>query len=153
MPEIWFKYGTTDIVLDIKFENLLKQVSSDYPLLTEDKIKSVLKDVIIGDNTLILVLSGSRSIAKIITILSQMAQSKGYEKTAVEALPHIAEPLRTYLTNTKISLRRIDYISLQDRIDKFRNVIFISHVTYDPLFGFNGQCYTSITKFYEGQDV
>jgi hypothetical protein len=147
MPEIWFKYGTTNIVLDIKFENLLKQVSSDYPLLTEDKIKSALKDVIIGDNTLILVLSGSRSVAKIITILSQMAQSKGYEKTAVEALPHIAEPLRTYLTDTKISLRRIDYISLQDRIDKFRNVIFISHVTYDPLFGFNGTPTLALRNF------
>ncbi len=54
MPEIWLKYGTTDIVLDIKFENLLKHVSSDYPLLTDDEIKSALKDVIIGDNTLIL---------------------------------------------------------------------------------------------------
>jgi hypothetical protein len=138
MPEIWFRYGTTDIVLDIKFENLLKHVSSEYPLLTDDEIKSALKDVKIGDNTLILVLSGSRSIAKIITILSQMAQSKGYEKTTVDVLPNITEPLKSYLADTEISLRRIDYISLQDRINKFQNLLFISHVTYDPLFGFNG---------------
>src|SRR5919109_2299123 len=138
MPEIWFKYGTTDIVLDIKFENLLKDVSSDYPLLSDDEIKSALKDVIIRDNTLIFVLSGSRSVAKIISILSQMAESKGYEKLMVDVLPNIAEPLKRYLPDTKISLRRIDYLSLQDRIDKFQNVVFISHVTYDPLFGFSG---------------
>ncbi|HEX2230659.1 MAG TPA: hypothetical protein VHG34_00570, partial [Nitrososphaeraceae archaeon] len=90
MPEIWLKYGSTDIVLDIKFENLLKHVSSDYPLLTDDEIKSALKDVIIGDNTLIFALSGSRSVAKIITILSEMVQSKGYEKVTVDALPDIA---------------------------------------------------------------
>ena len=138
MPEIWFKYGTTDIVLDIKFENLLKHVSSDYPLLTDDEIKLALKDIIIRDNTLILVLSGSRSIAKLIAILSQIAQSKGYEKITIDVLSNIAEPLKGYLGDTRISLNRIDYLSLQDRINKFQNAIFISHVTYDPLFGFNG---------------
>ncbi|HEX5891701.1 MAG TPA: hypothetical protein VFY41_02470, partial [Nitrososphaeraceae archaeon] len=94
MPEIWLKYGSTDIVLDIKFENLLKHVSSDYPLLTDDEIKSALKDVIIGDNTLIFALSGSRSVAKIITILSQMAHSKGYEKLTVDVLPDIVEAIK-----------------------------------------------------------
>jgi hypothetical protein len=138
MPEIWLKYGTTDIVLDIKFENLLKHVSSDYPLLTDDEIKSALKDVIIGDNTLILALSGSRSVAKIITTLSQIAQLKGYEKLTVDVFPDIAEALKMYITDTKISLRRIDYLSLQERLGRFQNVIFISHVTYDPLFGFGG---------------
>ncbi len=138
MPEIWLKYGTTDIVLDIKFENLLKHVSSDYPLLTDDEIKSALKDVIIGDNTLILALSGSRSVAKIITTLSQIAQPKGYEKLTVDVFPGIAEALKMYITDTKISLRRIDYLSLQERLGRFQNVIFISHVTYDPLFGFGG---------------
>ena len=138
MPEIWLKYGTTDIVLDIKFENLLKHVSSDYPLLTDDDIKSALQDVIIGDNTLILALSGSRSVAKIITILSQMAQPKGYEKLTVDVFPDISEALKLYITDTKISLRRIDYLSLQERLRRFQNVIFISHVTYDPLFGFSG---------------
>lgn len=138
MPEIWLKYGTTDIVLDIKFENLLKHVSSDYPLLTDDEIKSALKDVIIGDNTLILALSGSRSVAKIITTLSQIAQLKGYEKLTVDVFPDVAEALKMYITCTKISLRRIDYLSLQERLGRFQNVIFISHVTYDPLFGFGG---------------
>jgi hypothetical protein len=138
MPEIWLKYGSTDIVLDIKFENLLKHVSSDYPLLTDDELKSALKDVIIGDNTLIIALSGSRSVAKIITILSQMVQSKGYEKLTVDVLPDIAEALKIYVTDTKISLRRIDYLSLQERLLRFQNTIFISHLAYDPLFGFSG---------------
>jgi hypothetical protein len=138
MPEIWFKYGTTDIVLDIKFENLLKHVSSDYLLLTDDEIRSALEGIITGDNTLFLVLSGSRSIAKLITILSQIALAKGYDKIAIDVLPTIAEPLKSYLADTKVFLNRIDYPSLQDRINKFRNAFFISHVTYDPLFGFNG---------------
>ena len=48
MPEIWLKYGNTDIALDIKFENLLKNISSDFPSLTEDEIRSELSNVLLG---------------------------------------------------------------------------------------------------------
>jgi hypothetical protein len=138
MPEIWFKYGSTDIVLDIRFENLLKHVSSAYPSLTEDEIKSSLKDVMLGNNTLIIALSGSRSVAKIITILFEISRSKGCEKLTVDVLPNIQNTLKSYIADTKIPLEPIGYLSLDERIHKFENILFVSHVTYDPLFGFSG---------------
>ena len=45
MPEIWLRYGTTDVALDIKFENLLNQISSDsFQLLSEQEIKSIISE-------------------------------------------------------------------------------------------------------------
>ena len=44
MPEIWLGYGSTDVVLDIKQENLL----SFYPelnLLSDDSIKEILTEI------------------------------------------------------------------------------------------------------------
>ena len=66
MPEIWLKYGTTDLVLNIKYENLLKHVSSDIPLLREDEIRSRLSNVSLTDDLLIFPLSDTKSAAKFI---------------------------------------------------------------------------------------
>ena len=76
MPEIWLKYGSTDIVLNIRYENLLKHVSSDFPLLMEDEIRLRLSNVVLADDTLIFALSDTKLTAKIIILLRDMAQAK-----------------------------------------------------------------------------
>ena len=55
MPEIWLGYGTTDIALDIRFENLYKEITPQVFPLQEDQINYRLQDVPVNDNTLIIV--------------------------------------------------------------------------------------------------
>ena len=38
MPEIWLNYGSTDVVLDIKAENLEEKIGTDGKTLTDSEI-------------------------------------------------------------------------------------------------------------------
>jgi len=137
MPEIWLKYGSTDIVLNIRYENLLKHVSSDFPLLMEDEITLRLSNVVLADDTLIFALSDTKLTAKIIILLLDMAQAKGFANVTIGVPQRIEHVLGSNLAEKATSVREITYQSFFNIIDKFRNILFISQTTYDPLFGYS----------------
>ncbi|MDQ4050856.1 MAG: hypothetical protein M3093_04520 [Thermoproteota archaeon] len=140
MPEIWLRYGTTDVVLDIKFENIANQISSTVqaPLGQEDVKTTITSNIPLTDKMLILGLSASKAAVKTIITLAQEAHTKGLTFT-IDAPHKIASTLRANLTGIDtISVNRIDYQSLNDRMAKFQNTIIVSSVAYDPLFGFSG---------------
>jgi hypothetical protein len=138
MPEIWLRYGTTDVVLDIRFENLANQISASFPTLPEEEIKAAVAGVPLTDNMLILALSGSKAAGKTIAMLGEEARAKGFNFT-VDVPQRAAGALRASLAgNETISINRIDYQSLQDRMSKFQSTVMVSSVACDPLFGFAG---------------
>jgi len=138
MPEIWLRYGTTDVVLDIRFENLADQISANFPALSEEEIRTAIAGVPLADNMLLLALSGSKAAGRAIAMLAVQAREKGFNVTV--DVPHrMAGALRASLAgNETISINRIDYQSLQERMGKFQNTVVVSAVGYDPLFGFAG---------------
>jgi hypothetical protein len=142
MPEIWLRYGTTDVVLDIRFENLASQISSSFQALPEEEIRAGITGVPLTDNMLVLVLSGSKASAKATMMLAEAARAKGFNFT-IDVPSRVAGALRASVTaitggSETISINRIDYQSLQDRISKFQSTVIVSSVAYDPLFGFAG---------------
>jgi hypothetical protein len=141
MPEIWLRYGTTDVVLDIKFENLANHISSTFqvPQEQEQDIKTALTSgVALTDKMLFLGLSGSKAAAKIIMMLAEEAGTRGLSFT-IDVPSKIASTLRSNLGGIEtISINRIGYQSLSERMAKFQNTIIVSSVAYDPLFGFAG---------------
>jgi hypothetical protein len=139
MPEIWLRYGTTDVVLDIKFENIANQISSTFQVLLEQDIKTaIISNVPLTDKMLFLGLSASKAVTKIIMLLAQEAHAKGLRVT-IDVPDKIASTLRANLTGIEtISINRIGYQSLKERMDKFQSTILVSSVAYDPLFGFAG---------------
>ncbi|HEY3094712.1 MAG TPA: hypothetical protein VGJ42_03025 [Nitrososphaera sp.] len=138
MPEIWLRYGATDVVLDIRFENLANQISASFQVLPEEAIRAATAGAPLTDNMLILALSGSKAAARAITMLAEQARARGFNFTV--DVPHrAASALRTSLArNETISINRIDYQSLHDRMGKFQSTVTVSSVAYDPLFGFAG---------------
>jgi hypothetical protein len=139
MPEIWLRYGSTDVVLDIRFENLANQISAGFPALPEEEIRSAaVAGVPLTDNMLILALSGSKAAGKVIAMLGEEARAKNFNFT-VDVPQKAARALRAGLAgNETISINRIDYHSLQERMAKFQSTVIVSGVAYDPLFGFTG---------------
>ena len=141
MPEIWLKYGATDVVMDIKFDNLSSQISSTFQHLPEEEVKSAIDGVQLADNSLVIALSPSKSVSKAILMLAEAAHAKGFGFT-IDVPPKIAGTLRTNLTGMgggeAVSINRTDYLSVQDRVSKFQAAVLISSVSYDPLFGFAG---------------
>src|SRR5688500_14845983 len=88
MPEIWLRYGTTDVVLDIRFENLANQISAGFPALPEEEIRAAVAGAPLTDNMLILALSGSKAAGRTIAILGEEAKAKGFNFTV--DVPHRA---------------------------------------------------------------
>ncbi|HYY49318.1 MAG TPA: hypothetical protein VE643_00465 [Nitrososphaeraceae archaeon] len=139
MPELWFKYGITDVVLNIRYENLLKHITaSSFALLSDDQIKSCLNDVTLTQDTMIFALSDTKSAAMVISILVQLARSRGIPDIRVGVLPRIQPILKSNLADKTILTNQIDQDSFHRKIKHHRQVIFVSQITYDPLFGYNG---------------
>ena len=138
MPEIWLRYGSTDVVLDIRFENLANQISANFSVMPDEQLNAAVAGVPLTDNMLLIALSGSKAAAKVITMLAEQARAKGLSFT-VDVPQKLAGALKASLAgNETISINRIEYQSLEDRMGKFQNTIMISRAGYDPLFGFSG---------------
>lgn len=155
MPEIWLRYGTTDVALDIRFENLANQISSSFPTMNEDAIKAALDSVPVSENMLVLVLAQSRAAAKTVDSIARTARAKGLAGITVDVLPVFAGSLRSNLSMLNsdqsaapVSINRVDYHSLEDRMRKFGSTVVISQTTYDPLFGFAGAPTTILRHLY-----
>jgi hypothetical protein len=139
MPELWFKYGTTDIVMNIRHENLLKHISaSSFALLSEEEIKKILSDVALSKDTVIFALSDTKSVATVVTILVQLARAKGIPNVNVAVIPKIQRTLKNNIADKTIMIKPIDHESFHSKIKHDCQVIFISQMTYDPFFGYNG---------------
>lgn len=164
MPEIWLRYGSTDVVLDIKFENLASQISAPSSLqpMPDDQVNAAIEGgVRITDNMLVVVLSPSKAAARVVSAIAGMARAKGFAIT-VDVPARLAGALRSSMTaaltaapapdsrqqqqatepqaeSTAISINRIDYqYSLEERAARFQSAVIVSQVSYDPLFGFAG---------------
>ena len=83
MPEIWLNYGITDVVLDIKAENLEQKIDSDGKILDDQAITEKLNTLDLSKPMELVVLHNSKSILKIITTLFTLCEqkSKPFPKT------------------------------------------------------------------------
>lgn len=145
MPEIWLRYGGTDVVLDIRFENLSSQVSSTFSAMPDEQAKAALDSVPVTDNMLVLALAPSRAVAKAVVSISEAARAKGYAAITVDVPAKAAGALRANLAaiapadpQAAPSINRIDYQSLEERAKKFQSTVIVSQAGFDPLFGFSG---------------
>jgi len=69
MPEIWLNYGSTDVVLDIKAENLEEKIDVGGKTLSDSEIESKLESLDISKPTELVVLNTSESVRKTLSIL------------------------------------------------------------------------------------
>jgi hypothetical protein len=151
MPEIWLRYGTTDVVLDIRFENLASQVSSNFPAMPDEQVREALiGGVPVTDNMLVVALSSSMAAAKAVRQIAATAPS-----VTVDVPGRLAGPLRSGLAAVAdpqapaISINRIDYLSLEERCKKFQSTVIVSQAEYDPLFGFAGAPTALVRALYQ----
>lgn len=138
MPEIWLRYGTTDIALDIRFENLHKEITPQVFPLQEDQINYKLQDVPVKHNTLIIVFSCTLATKRVLSSLIDKATNNG-ANGRIMFPPKLKESINVgnekWISNY---LRCEDFGTLKETMDKFDQTLFVTHSAYDPLFGFEG---------------
>jgi hypothetical protein len=135
MPEIWLKYGSTHVVLDIKQENLM-QFKSEVNLMPDENIRNILTDIKLSKKTLIFPLSSSKHLLKIISHLIDISKSDNTIEIEIGTFSNDFLHIKSYFVHNRVF--QIDKKDFYEKINKFDNVIFISKIGYDPLFGFSG---------------
>ena len=141
MPEIWLNYGPTDVVLDIKAENLEEKIDAEGKTLSDTEIRAKLESLDISKPTEFVVLDTSESVRKILSILFERYAEKSIPKPLISADRKIMNVVK-------------DYLPEQNSISEFSNVedsnsklVFIGEMEFDGLFGYETISTRLLKKF------
>lgn len=145
MPEIWLNYGKTDIVLDIRAENLDQQLDSKGKSLSESELSQKLDSLDLSKPMELVVLNNSKSVQKTISTIFEKCDQKSIQKPAI-----LAD--RTILPNLK-SLFPEDSTISEFSKDTLSNtsLVFVGEMELDGLFGFETIATRLIKKFGDEQ--
>ena len=132
MPEIWLSYGATDVVLDIKAENLDKKIEPGGTNLTDLQISSKLEQIDLTKPTELVILEYSKAIQKIISVLLEKCNQKSIPKPKIlvdKSNSHIAKNI---FSDPTLAISEFNTSQLSNS-----NLVFIGEMEFDGLFGFN----------------
>ncbi|MDH3276679.1 MAG: transcriptional regulator [Nitrosopumilus sp.] len=144
MPEIWLNYGITDVVLDIRAENLDQKIESEGTILEDSAINEKLSSIDLSKPMDLVVLHNSRSIQKIITSLFTICEQKSFPFPNVLAEKKIMNQVKAGMPEGS-SINEFDNNELSNS-----NLVFMGEMEFDGLFGYETISTRLIKKF--GQD-
>lgn len=132
MPEIWLSYGPTDVVLDVKAENLEKQIVSDGVNLTDSEIISKLESIDMSKPTEFVIMEYSKTIQKVISALLEICIKKSLPKPKFLVDKSSLNFIKNLFSDPMISISEFEASQFSNA-----NLIFISEMEFDGLFGYN----------------
>ena len=135
MPELWLNYGTTDIVLDIRVENLLKLENPNFLILEDEIMEQAVSSIVIKEDTSVIPLDCSRTVIDILNRIVECSKKNG-RKILIESTPPTNKILSKIFGNSIVQSSGDENYFLKKLNTK--NTLFISNVTLDPIFGFAG---------------
>lgn len=141
MPEVWLSYGPGHSVLDIKSENLGTVFETDTNPILEEKLDEILSDV---SGTLV-ILQNTPSVLQLISHIHSMCE-------------RISSPFPTILSDKYMIPSLKEGLPEGCRVDSFQgtdspdtNMVFVSEIMPDGLFGYESTCTRLLRQF--GEDV
>jgi hypothetical protein len=144
MPEIWLNYGITDVVLDIRAENLEQKIDSDSKTMDDDAINAKISSVDLKKPMELVVLHNSKPVQKIISSLFALCEQKSAPFPKIFAEKKIMNLVKGGLPEGS-SINEFDNADLLNS-----NLVFLGEVEFDGLFGYETIATRLIKKF--GQD-
>ncbi|NND86451.1 MAG: transcriptional regulator [Nitrosopumilus sp.] len=144
MPEIWLNYGITDVVLDIRAENLEQKIDSDGKILEDSEIHEKLGSLDLSKPMELVVLHNSKSIQKIISMLFSLCEQKSKPFPKILTDKKILNQVKSGLPEGT-SINEFDDVEISNS-----NLVFMGEMEFDGLFGYETISTRLIKKF--GQD-
>ena len=141
MPEIWLNYGITDVVLDIKAENLEQKIDSEGKTLEDSAINEKLEKLDLSKPMELVVLHNSKSIQKIISSLFTLCEQKSKPFPKILAEKRILNQVKAGLPEGS-SINEFDDVEMSNS-----NLIFMGEMEFDGLFGYETISTRLIKKF------
>ena len=143
MPEIWLNYGITDVVLDIKAENLEQKIDSDGKVLDDSQINEKLNTLDLSIPMELVVLHNSKSVQKLISQLFHLCEQKSKPFPKILTDKKILNLVKQGLPEG-VSINEFNDDDLSDS-----NLIFMGEMEFDGLFGYETISTRLIKKFGE----
>jgi len=141
MPEIWLNYGITDVVLDIRAENLDQKIDSEGTTLDDSAINEKLSSIDLSKPMDLVVLHNSRSIQKIISSLFTICEQKSLPFPNVLAEKKIMNQVKAGMPEGS-SINEFENNELSNS-----NLVFIGEMEFDGLFGYETISTRLVKKF------
>ena len=141
MPEIWLNYGITDVVLDIKAENLEQKIDSDGKIMDDFTINDKLNTLDLSKPMELVVLHHSKSILKIISSLFTLCEQKSKPFPKIFAEKKILNLVKSGLPEGS-SINEFDDTNITNS-----NLVFMGEMGFDGLFGYETVATRLIKKF------
>lgn len=132
MPEIWLGYGSADVVLDIKAENLEKLIGPSGTSLTDPEIALKLQKIDLTKPTELVMMDTTKPVHKIISILMEICIQRSLPKPKILAEKSNLHLIRNVFSDPSISISEYDNSQINNA-----NLIFLGEVEFDGLFGYN----------------
>ena len=141
MPEIWLNYGSTEVALDIKAENLEEKINVEGKTLSDSEIKSKLESLDISKPTEFVVLNMSESIKKTLSTIFEIYGQKSIPKPTILADRKIMNVIKNYFPeHSSIS----EFSNIENSNSK---LVFIGEMEFDGLFGYETISTRLLKKF------
>lgn len=141
MPEIWLNYGKTEIVLDIRAENLDQQLDSQGKSLNNSELEEKLDSLDFKKPMELVILNNSKSVQKTISAIFQKCEQKSYSKPKILADKTILNHFKSLLPEGSL----ISEFGEQNLSNS--NLVFVGEMEFDGLFGFETISTRLIKKF------
>ena len=131
MPEIWLNYGISEVVLDIKAENLDQNIDSDGKNIEDSKLLEKLDSGLdLSKQMELVILHNSKNTQKIISSLYTLCEQKSYPFPKILTDKKIIKLVKVGLPEGA-SVSEFGDANLTDS-----NLVFMSEIELDGLFGF-----------------
>ncbi len=140
MPEIWLNYGATNVVLDIRAENLDQQLESKGNFLNDLEIGEKLNGLDISKPIELVVLNNSNSVKRTIKAIFEKFEQKSVQKPRILTDKKMVNLIKEYLPEGSSVAEFSDEISNS-------SLVFVGEMEFDGLFGFETIATRLIKKF------
>jgi len=133
MPEIWLRYGSTEVVLDIKAENLLDYVTEEIEHMGEEQVNAMLGAIAVKNDAQIVVLDASQYVAKLASMLVDSLRKRGI-MVSMSVPTDVFNAYRNAFQDKGVRISQLP----NDPSELSKDLIFLSQTSFDPLFGYSG---------------
>ena len=140
MPEVWLGYGDTEVILDIKYENILDNVKPQFSLLNNESLNLELANKIkLKNSNLIIIFTPFLQMIPILKYIYE--ENKKQNNSILEfntTSKYMPFKIKRLLNDNGIYINRIENNEILDKIKKVDKTIILEKVEIDPFFGYKG---------------
>ncbi len=137
MPEIWLPYGTVEVPLKIKAENLEKIYTPNTKPLDENSMRSRIKELELKGETLIVVCEAEEASASLVkAVIDASTESGKTARLTVGAERSLHSWIKKVCEGSNVNIKV--FTPSEAEVQRYDTKLLISKVSFNPLFGFSG---------------